>query len=78
MAFEVANLSALAYANGFTQWHYRTGDDKLEVNSLGYFNPADNMIREGDMMIINFTHGYLFHSLGFIHEDEGVLTFVNY
>ena len=30
MAFAIRNLSVLAYANGFTLWHYKAGNDRLE------------------------------------------------
>lgn len=76
--FDLSSLSALSYANGFTHWHYRTSDSKDIVNSLGYFTSANKMIKSGDMIIINYTNGYQFHSLGFIYEDEGGLTFVAY
>ncbi len=29
MAFTIRDLSVLAYANGFTLWHYKTGNDFL-------------------------------------------------
>jgi len=30
MAFAIRNLSVLAYANGFTLWHYKAGRDRLD------------------------------------------------
>ena len=30
MAFAIRNLSVLAYANGFTLWHYKAGKDRLD------------------------------------------------
>ena len=51
MAFAARELSVLAYANGFTLWHYRTeGDDLL---SSGYFNSAQELLRTGDQIISN-------------------------
>ena len=35
MAYQSKNLSALGYANGFTLWHYRTGDLAAEVDNAG-------------------------------------------
>jgi hypothetical protein len=58
-------LSALAYANGFTLWHYRTSDTMADVSANGYFNPAASMLRVGDFVIANAgigvvpTHGLL-------------------
>ena len=38
MAFAIRNLSVLAYANGFTLWHYRAGKDPLtEVQATDFF-----------------------------------------
>jgi len=51
MAFLARELSVLAYANGFTLWHYRTSvDDPL---SPGYFDSAQELLREGDQIIAN-------------------------
>jgi hypothetical protein len=53
MAFASNNLSVLAYANGFTLWHYRTTDANTTVDTTGYFNAAINMLRVGDMILSN-------------------------
>ena len=53
MAFNSKNLSVLAYANGFTLWHYATVDTAAVVDSAGYFNPAEGMLRVGDMVMAN-------------------------
>ncbi|MCA3263005.1 MAG: hypothetical protein ING44_13765 [Telmatospirillum sp.] len=53
MAFEVKNLSVLAYANGFTLWHYTTSDAAAAVDNVGYFNAASDMLHVGDMMLAN-------------------------
>lgn len=65
MAYESKDLSALAYANGFTVWHYRTADLAAEVDNAGYFGPAADMLRVGDFVLVNAgvgalpTHGVL-------------------
>lgn len=65
MAFDPKNLSALAYSNGFTLWHYRTSDPMTDVSMSGYFNEAASMLRVGDFVIANAgigvvpTHGLL-------------------
>ena len=51
MAFLARELSVLAYANGFTLWHYRTSADDLL--SPGYFDSAQELLREGDQIIAN-------------------------
>lgn len=53
MAFDSKNLSVLAYANGFTLWHYATIDLASDVDSSGYFNEAADMLRKGDMVLAN-------------------------
>lgn len=52
MAFKSKDLSVLAYANGFSVWHYKTGDQLHEVVS-GYFNPVHDLMRANDMIILN-------------------------
>ncbi len=53
MAFQSKDLSVLAYANGFTLWHYATTDPGADVDTAGYFNSAADMVRVGDMMLAN-------------------------
>ena len=53
MAFKSRDLSVLAYANGFTLWHYTTLDPATDVDTAGYFNAASDMLRVGDMMMTN-------------------------
>jgi hypothetical protein len=57
MAYAPNNLSALAYANGFTLWHYKTPDPALEVDTTGYFNGAATMLRVGDFIMANTNTG---------------------
>ncbi len=53
MAYQSKNLSVLAYANGFTLWHYTTTDLDTDVDTSGYFNAAADMVRIGDIVIAN-------------------------
>ena len=53
MAFQSKDLSVLAYANGFTLWHYTTVDTAVVVDTVGYFNTAADMVRVGDMVMAN-------------------------
>ena len=53
MAYNPSNLSALAYCNGFTLWHYKSPDLCSTIEALGYFNRASTMLRPGDFIIIN-------------------------
>lgn len=53
MSFSPKELSVLAYANGFTLWHYRTVDSAAAVDTQGYFNMAGEVFRMGDMILAN-------------------------
>lgn len=53
MAYLSKDLSVLAYANGFTLWHYTTADAAAIVDTTGYFNSAAAMLRVGDILIAN-------------------------
>ena len=58
MAFATRNLSVLAYANGFTLWHYKSGKDTLEIVSSGnYLADASDMLTAGDLVMITATDG---------------------
>lgn len=54
MSFDAQELSVLAYANGFTHWHYRTQDslEHLHGNSA-YFAAAREVLRPGDQITVN-------------------------
>ncbi|MBL4693563.1 MAG: hypothetical protein JKY92_09575 [Magnetovibrio sp.] len=53
MAYASKDLSVLAYANGFTLWHYSTLDIATVVDTAGYFNDAADMLRVGDIVVAN-------------------------
>ncbi len=55
MAFQTKDLSVLAYANGFTLWHYTTADPAVALTKAapGYFDPAHAMLRAGDIILAN-------------------------
>jgi hypothetical protein len=57
MAYQSKDLSVLAYANGFTLWHYSTTDAAAAVDTSGYFNSASDMLRTGDMILANTGSG---------------------
>ena len=52
MAFAASGLSSLAYANGFTLWHYTSADAIADVNTEGYFNDASDMLSVRDVIIV--------------------------
>ncbi len=53
MAYKFSDLSVLAYANNFTLWHYTSVDNTATIAAAGYFNSAADMLRVGDLIIIN-------------------------
>jgi hypothetical protein len=66
MAYNPSSLSALAYANGFTLWHYRTPDLAGDIDTTGYFNEAASMLRVGDFVFANANTGATVESGVFI------------
>ena len=58
MSFAIRNLSVLAYANGFTLWHYRSDSDALPaVQNPGYFDEAVDLLGSGDMLLVSAPDG---------------------
>ena len=58
MTFAIRDLSVLAYANGFTLWHYKAGNDSLaNVASDNYFADASDMMASGDMVMVSGAGG---------------------
>ncbi len=54
MAFAIRDLSVLAYANGFTLWHYKAGPDSLaDVALADFFSDASDMMAGGDMIMVS-------------------------
>jgi hypothetical protein len=64
MSFAARELSVLAYANGFTLWHYRAAADDLLGS--GYFDSAQELLQEGDQIIANTAR----------HSHPGILNLV--
>jgi hypothetical protein len=58
MAFAIRNLSVLAYANGFTLWHYKSGKDRLDTVCGGnYLADAADMLTAGDLIMTTAAEG---------------------
>lgn len=64
MAFAIRNLSVLAYAQGFTLWHYRANVPTLGATLVqpvsaemvcqpGFFDDAADMLAQGDMLLVS-------------------------
>jgi hypothetical protein len=52
MAFFHRDLTVLAYADGYTLWHYSTEDPASEVSRPGYFDDARDLFRTNDRIEI--------------------------
>jgi len=58
MAFSLRNLSVLAYANGFTLWHYKADPaDQSHTAAKDFFAEAGDMLAGGDMMMVTSREG---------------------
>jgi len=58
MDFAIRNLSVLAYAQGFTLWHYRAGTAlPSRVAEKGFFDDAADMFAAGDMVMVSAAEG---------------------
>ena len=53
MAFQNKNLSVIAYANGFTLWHYAANETLTTITAPGYFDDVKTLMNTGDIVIIN-------------------------
>lgn len=53
MAYDARNLSVIAYANGFTLWHYGTED--AGFSPATDFNGAADLLRVGDILLVSVT-----------------------
>ena len=67
--FAIRNLSVLAYANGFTLWHYRNGNVSPNHCALpNFFLDAQDMLSVGDMILVSGAeNGTIF----VVHHNEG-------
>lgn len=53
MAFLSCNLSVLAYANGFTLWHYSANADSRNTDYCDeFFENARDLISAGDIVMV--------------------------
>ena len=57
MAFVIRNLSVLAYAQGFTLWHYKAAAPLAGLDAPGFFDEAADMFAPGDMLLLSGSQG---------------------
>ena len=72
MDFTLRNLSVLAYAQGFTLWHYRAA--VARATAQGFFDPAADMIAAGDMVLVSAADGGRVLFVSSASEAGGIAT----
>lgn len=69
MDFAIRNLSVLAYAQGFTLWHYKAPAARLETLATpGFFDNACDLLVAGDMVMMSASDG---GRVAFVSEAKG-------
>lgn len=53
----VGRLAILAYANGFTLWHYHCADELQETEQAGYWDDAGGLLQPGDFIFGRYVVG---------------------
>jgi len=53
MSFMQKKLSVIAYANGFTMWHYAAPEALATISANGYFDEVSGLMNAGDIIIVN-------------------------
>ena len=71
MAFQNKNLSVIAYANGFTLWHYKENATLATITASGYFASVKTLMNSGDIILINGSNGT---TIKVVSISEGVIT----
>lgn len=71
MAFQNKNLSVIAYANGFTLWHYKANETITTITTSGYFSPVATLMKTGDIILINASNGTTIQTLS---VEDGVVS----
>lgn len=71
MAFKNKNFNIIAYANGFTLWHYVSADDSLKdiVNDVKYFSVPRLLMNTGDIIMINAKDSTGIRSVELVGDD---------
>ncbi len=73
MEFAIRNLSVLAYAQGFTLWHYKAAGGRLaHTEAPDFFGPAADMLAGGDMMLVSAADGGRVLFVATASETRGV------
>jgi len=70
MGFHMRNLSVLAFANGFTLWHYKAAARDAAL-SAGYFDLASDMLAPGDLLMVSAPDGARMLCVHGTHTEQG-------
>lgn len=74
MAFSSESLSVMAYANGFTMWHYRApvadNETVLFVKNGTYFAGAIDLMRKNDLLFLEYVTGSALPSVSMFRVNE--------
>lgn len=52
MAFQTKQLSVIAYANGWTMWHYNAGEPMANIDGKNFFGSVWTLCAVGDLICI--------------------------
>ena len=58
MGFQNKNWSVIAYANGFTLWHYRDTHTNIEEVDESFFSSTSTLMNVGDKIMMCLKDGY--------------------
>jgi hypothetical protein len=72
--FENKNLSVIAYANGFTLWHYSSQETLEELYKENYFKKIFDLAATGDIVILNGSDGAAIKVIKLKEVREVILT----
>lgn len=77
MAFKNDKLSVIAYANGWTMWHYSVFSEKDtlgDVTKVGYFDKIFTLAATGDIIVIVTSHGTIIRVMELTEDKHIKLT----
>lgn len=58
MAFQNREMSVIAYANGFTMWHYGEKEDTVKgIAMVNFFGSVWTLMAVGDIILLNASDG---------------------
>lgn len=78
MAFQHKDWSVIAYANGFTLWHYKSDDTMEQISAEKYFpRSVIQLSATGDIVIMNAGNGTCIKQVEILSSDKMILKQLN-